>query len=43
MPDIYIPTTLDGVRENIDRKMQTVKEMIRVSNNADRIKLSNEN
>lgn len=43
MPDIYIPPTLDGVRKNIDRKMQTVKEMIRVSNKADRIKLSNEN
>ena len=43
MPDIYIPPTLEGVRKNEDRKMQTVKEMIRVSNNADRIKLSNEN
>jgi C-terminal processing protease CtpA/Prc len=43
MPDIYIPPTLEGVRKNEDRKMQTVKEMIRVSNNADSIKLSNEN
>ena len=34
---------LEGVRKNEDRKMQTVKEMIRVSNNADSIKLSNEN
>lgn len=28
-PDIYVPPTLEGVRQNIDRKMVFVKEMIR--------------
>ena len=43
MPDIYIPPTVEGVRKNIDRKMQVVKEMIRNSNKADTIKLSTAN
>ncbi|MEO7768903.1 MAG: S41 family peptidase, partial [Ferruginibacter sp.] len=31
-PDIFIPPTVDGVRQNIDRKMDIVKAMIRQSN-----------
>ncbi len=31
-PDIFVPPTVDGVRKNIDRKMEIVKEMIRLSN-----------
>ena len=34
MPDIYVPPTLDGVRKNIDTKMEAVKELIRMSNQA---------
>jgi hypothetical protein len=30
-PDIYIPPTVDGIRQNIDRKMEVVKAMIRQS------------
>ncbi|MBL0356590.1 MAG: S41 family peptidase [Chitinophagaceae bacterium] len=29
LPDIYIPPTIEGVRKGIDRKMLTVKEMIK--------------
>jgi C-terminal processing protease CtpA/Prc len=43
MPDIYIPPTVEGVRKNLDRKMQVVKEMIRNSNKAENIKLSTAN
>ena len=43
MPDIYIPPTLEGVQKNIDRKMQAVKELIRMSNKADSMKLATEN
>ena len=43
MPDIYIPPTLEGVRKNIDRKMQAVKELIRMSNKADSMKLATGN
>ncbi|MCW3089242.1 MAG: peptidase [Ferruginibacter sp.] len=31
-PDVFIPPTLEGVRQNIDRKMEIVKAMIRQSN-----------
>lgn len=31
-PDIYIPPTVEGVRQNVDRKMEIVKAMIRQSN-----------
>lgn len=30
-PDIFIPPTVEGVRQNIDRKMEIVKGMIRLS------------
>ncbi|MEO6550819.1 MAG: S41 family peptidase [Ferruginibacter sp.] len=31
-PDIFIPPTVEGVRQNIDRKMEIVKGMIRQAN-----------
>jgi hypothetical protein len=30
-PDIFVPPTVDGVRKNIDRKLEIVKEIIRQS------------
>ena len=33
-PDIFIPPTVEGVRQNIDRKMEIVKGMIRQSTEA---------
>ena len=35
MPDILIPPTVEGVRQNVDRKMKIVKEMIRRSMETD--------
>lgn len=31
-PDVFIPPTVEGVKQNIDRKMEIVKAMIRISN-----------
>ena len=37
-PDILIPPTIDAVRKGIDRKMETVKQLILLSNKELKIK-----
>ncbi|MEJ7586049.1 MAG: S41 family peptidase [Ferruginibacter sp.] len=41
IPDIYIPPTVEGIRQNIDRKMEIVKGMIRDSKESVMIKQTN--
>ncbi len=43
LPDIYIPPTVEGVKNNVDRKMEIVKELIRQSAAPANISTASEN